>query len=69
MSEKDERHITQVDLNEIKNLKSKLKLSELQYKIAEQEYTIFVLKTFIKNRMDETDCFDEETGLIKKLEQ
>jgi len=69
MDESIQRYISQVDLEEIKKLKQKLRFTELQHKVLEQEYTILILRTFIKNRMSDKDCFDEETGLIKQIEQ
>lgn len=64
--EKNEIFITKEDLDNIKSAKEKLYFSDTQRKIAELDLSNTILRIYLKNKLDENDIIDENTGRVTK---
>ena len=63
----EEEFISQEDLSNIKQLRQKIQIIELQKYAVELELKNYILRVYLKHQLSEKDAIQEETGKIVKF--
>jgi chaperonin cofactor prefoldin len=63
----EEEFISQEDLSNIKQLRQKIQIIELQKYAVELELKNYILRVYLKHQLSEKDTIQEETGKIVKF--
>jgi hypothetical protein len=63
----EEEFISQEDLSNIKQLRQKMQIIELQKYAVELELKNYILRVYLKHQLSEKDTIQEETGKIVKF--
>jgi chaperonin cofactor prefoldin len=63
----EEEFVSQEDLSNIKQLRQKIQIIELQKYAVELELKNYILRVYLKHQLSEKDAIQEETGKIVKF--